>query len=51
MLGIGVGIDYALLIVTRYRSALAVGAVPGARRYAESVATAGRSVLIAGTRS
>ena len=48
MLGIGVGIDYALLIVTRYRGALAGGRAPRAA-VAESVATAGRSVLIAGT--
>jgi RND superfamily putative drug exporter len=48
MLGIGVGIDYALLIVTRYRAALAAGREPRAA-VAESIATAGRSVLIAGT--
>ena len=48
MLGIGVGIDYALLIVTRYRSALAAGNAPR-EAVAESIATAGRSVLIAGT--
>ena len=48
MLGIGVGIDYALLIVTRYRAALAAGREPRAA-VSESVATAGRSVLIAGT--
>jgi RND superfamily putative drug exporter len=48
MLGIGVGIDYALLIVTRYRNSLAAGRQPRAA-VAESVATAGRSVLIAGT--
>ena len=48
MLGIGVGIDYALLIVTRYRSGLAAGRAPR-EAVAESIATAGRSVLIAGT--
>ena len=48
MLGIGVGIDYALLIVTRYRAALAAGREPRAA-VGESMATAGRSVLIAGT--
>src|SRR5918992_4704146 len=48
MLGIGVGIDYALLIVTRYRAALAAGRTPR-EAVTESVATAGRSVLIAGT--
>ena len=30
MIGLGVGIDYALLIVTRYRSELAAGAEPRA---------------------
>jgi RND superfamily putative drug exporter len=48
MLGIGVGIDYSLLIVTRYRAALAAGR-EGAEALAEAVTTAGRSVLIAGT--
>jgi putative drug exporter of the RND superfamily len=48
LLGLGVGIDYALLILTRFRAALAAGA---ARRDAlvEAVETAGRSVLVAGT--
>lgn len=47
MIGIGVGIDYALLIVTRFREALAKGLnVPDA--VAESAATAGHSVLFAG---
>jgi putative drug exporter of the RND superfamily len=48
LLGIGVGIDYALLILTRFRTALAAGA---GRRDAvvEAVETAGRSVLVAGT--
>jgi RND superfamily putative drug exporter len=48
LIGIGVGIDYALLILTRFRSAM----WHGADRHAavvESVSTAGRSVLIAGT--
>jgi RND superfamily putative drug exporter len=48
MLGIGVGIDYALLIVTRYRAAIGHGRAPR-EAVAESVTTAGRSVLIAGT--
>jgi len=48
MLGIGVGIDYALLIVTRYRGALAAGREPRTA-VVESIAAAGRSVLIAGT--
>jgi putative drug exporter of the RND superfamily len=47
LLGIGVGIDYALLILTRFRTALSAGAD---RREAtvEAVETAGRSVLVAG---
>ncbi len=48
MIGIGVGIDYALFIVTRFRSALADGRSP---REAVVVAgtTAGRAVVFAGT--
>jgi putative drug exporter of the RND superfamily len=47
MVGIGVGIDYALLIVTRFRSSLADGQEPrGATLTA--MATAGRAVLFAG---
>ena len=47
MIGIGVGIDYALLILTRYRTAVAGGSTP---RQANAVAmsTAGHSVLVAG---
>ena len=48
MIGLGVGIDYALLIVTRYREQLHAG-----HDVRESIAiaidTAGRSVLFAGT--
>ena len=47
MIGLGVGIDYALLILTRYRSELATGAEP-ARAVATAMATAGRSVVFAG---
>jgi RND superfamily putative drug exporter len=48
MVGIGVGVDYALLIVTRFRAALAAGRdTPAA--VSEALATAGRSILIAGT--
>lgn len=47
MIGIGVGIDYALIIVTRYREGLAAGRTPE-----ESAVTAmdmaGRSVIFAG---
>ena len=48
MIGLGVGIDYALLIVTRYREQLHTGAsVRDA--IAVSIDTAGRSVLFAGS--
>jgi RND superfamily putative drug exporter len=48
LLGIGVGIDYALLVLTRFRATLNGGTdVEGA--IVESVSTAGRSVLVAGT--
>ncbi len=48
MIGIGVGIDYALLIVTRFRSSLAEGQEPR-RATLTAIATAGRSVMFAGT--
>ena len=48
MVGIGVGIDYALLIVTRYRSGLADGQDPR-EATSTAIATAGRAVLFAGT--
>src|ERR671925_428274 len=47
LIGIGVGIDYALLVLTRFRSALR----DGKDRHdavIEAVTTAGRSVIIAG---
>lgn len=47
MLGIGVGIDYALIIITRYRAAAARGLDPQPATV-EAMATAGRSVLVAG---
>ncbi|HYM16763.1 MAG TPA: MMPL family transporter, partial [Dehalococcoidia bacterium] len=47
MLGIGVGIDYALLIVTRYRQGLHDGLDPEAA-VLQSMNTAGRSVVFAG---
>ncbi len=47
MIGLGVGIDYALLIVTRYRTELANGASPTAAA-SIAMATAGRSVVFAG---
>ncbi|MEV4707872.1 MMPL family transporter [Actinoplanes sp. NPDC049316] len=48
MLGLGVGIDYALLVVTRQREGLAAGQDPAASIH-RAMATAGRSVLVAGT--
>src|SRR5215470_18303721 len=47
LIGIGVGIDYALLVLTRFRTALAEGK-DRHDAVVESVTTAGRSVLIAG---
>jgi putative drug exporter of the RND superfamily len=47
LIGIGVGIDYALLVLTRFRAALDRGA-DTADAVGEAVATAGRSVLVAG---
>ena len=49
MLGIGVGIDYALLIVTRYRAASRPGATPREAVGRGRSRPPGRSVLIAGT--
>jgi putative drug exporter of the RND superfamily len=47
LIGIGVGIDYALLILTRFRSALLHGS-DVREALAEAVSTAGRSVIVAG---
>ncbi len=47
MIGLGVGIDYALFIVTRYRTALQGGKDPEAS-VAEAMGTAGRAVVFAG---
>ena len=47
LLGIGVGIDYALFIVSRYRSLLHDGQPPEAA-VAQALATSGRAVLFAG---
>ena len=47
LLGIGVGIDYALFIVTRYRSHLHDGWAP-VDAISEALATSGRAVLFAG---
>jgi RND superfamily putative drug exporter len=48
MIGIGVGIDYALFIVTRFRSALAAGHTP-ADAVSIAGSTAGRAVVFAGS--
>lgn len=47
MVGLGVGIDYALLLVTRHREYLAQG-LPVEESAGRAVATAGQSVVIAG---
>jgi RND superfamily putative drug exporter len=47
MIGLGVGIDYSLFIVTRYRRGLREGLDPEAG-VLRSMATAGRAVLFAG---
>jgi putative drug exporter of the RND superfamily len=47
LIGIGVGIDYALLILTRFRSALLHGA-DERNALVEAVSTAGRSAIVAG---
>ena len=48
MMGIGVGVDYVLLLVTRYREYLGRGLSPRAATMA-TADTAGRAVLVAGS--
>jgi len=48
MIGLGVGIDYALFVVTRYRTGMAEGRDPRGA-VAISLATSGRAVVFAGT--
>jgi RND superfamily putative drug exporter len=48
LIGIGVGIDYALLVLTRFRAAMWAGKDRHAA-VVEAVTTAGRSVIIAGS--
>ena len=48
MIGLGVGIDYALFIVTRYRQGLGEGLAPR-DAVVLAMSTAGRAVLFAGT--
>jgi uncharacterized membrane protein YdfJ with MMPL/SSD domain len=47
LLGLGVGVDYALFIVTRYRQGLLRG-LSGEKAVVEAVDTSGRAVLFAG---
>jgi RND superfamily putative drug exporter len=47
MMALGVGIDYVLLMVTRYREFLSEG-LPPARATVATVETAGRAVIVAG---
>lgn len=47
LIGLGVGIDYALFVVTRHRSGLRRG-MPVAEAAREAVATTGRAVVFAG---
>jgi RND superfamily putative drug exporter len=47
LIGLGVGIDYALFIVTRYRSGLRAG-LPPEQATVRAITTSGRAVLFAG---
>ena len=48
MIGLGVGIDYSLFIVTRFQTLLHEGLSPADAAAAEAGASAGRAVLFAG---
>ncbi|MFE5915646.1 MMPL family transporter [Streptomyces sp. NPDC056468] len=48
MIGLGVGIDYALFLLTRHRQGLMDGADP-VRAAGHAAATSGRAVLVSGT--
>ena len=48
MLGLGAGIDYALFVVTRFRTELATGKPP-VQASGRAVATAGHAVVFAGS--
>jgi RND superfamily putative drug exporter len=48
LVGLGVGIDYALFIVTRYRAALHAGSAP-ADAVVAAMTTSGRAVVFAGS--
>ena len=49
MMGIGIGVDYTLLMVTRFREWRAAGLDPRAATVA-TLDTAGRAVIVAGSR-
>ena len=48
LVGLGVGIDYALFVITRYRAALRAGAPPSDAAVT-AMATSGRAVVFAGS--
>lgn len=48
MIGLGIGIDYALFVITRHRQALAAGASPE-EAVATAAASSGRAILTAGS--
>jgi len=48
MIGLGVGIDYALFVINRYRQAILIGHEPK-KAATEAVETAGRAVVFAGS--
>jgi len=48
MIGIGVGIDYALFLITRHRQQLMDG-LPAPNAAGRAVATSGRAVIVSGT--
>jgi RND superfamily putative drug exporter len=48
MIGLGVGIDYALFLITRHRQLIMDG-TPPAQAAGTAVATSGRAVLVSGT--
>jgi len=48
MMGLALGVDYSLLIVSRFREEMQYGAVPAAAAASASARTAGRTVAVAG---